>query len=454
MSSLTQSNTEDRPLRKYVYWLLIASAVAGLVGRIAAVKSRDGKTAFLCANDRSRWATIRSLVDHRTYAIDEVINEKPWDTIDKVRHEGRDGQLHFYSSKPPLMVTLCGGVYWSVKSVTGATLEKHPFYVARIMLVAINGLAIILYLALFARWVEVWGTTDWGRIFVVACASWGTFLTAFAVSLNNHLFAAVSVLVASYAVARIWYDGRQNPAYFFVAGLASGFAVANELPALSFCCLMGLALLFKSWSKTLLAFMPGVLIVAVGFVGTNYLAHDTWKPAYSQRHVPGGWYDYPGSYWSQDKLPGVDAGEPSRAKYAFHSIVGHHGILSLTPIWMLTIVGLGMALFGSERKRMEFALLTILLTAVCLFFYLVMRPEADRNYGGVTSGFRWMFWFVPLWLTTMIPAADLMSRARWTRVVAVLLLAVSIFSATFSASNPWQHPWIYQYLDALGQIGS
>ena len=64
---------------------------------------------FLSANDRSRWVTIRSLVEHGTYEIDAIVIEPTWDTIDMVQHNGRDGELHLYSSKPPLLATLVGG---------------------------------------------------------------------------------------------------------------------------------------------------------------------------------------------------------------------------------------------------------------------------------------------------------------------------------------------------------
>ena len=49
---------------------------------------------FLSANDRSRWMTIRSLVEHGTYEIDEIVGQPTWDTIDMVQHAGRDGELH------------------------------------------------------------------------------------------------------------------------------------------------------------------------------------------------------------------------------------------------------------------------------------------------------------------------------------------------------------------------
>ena len=78
-----------------------------------------------------------------------------------------------------------------------------------------------------------------------------------------------------------------------------------------------------------------------------------------------------------------------------------------------------------------------------------MLPQGDRNYGGVCSGFRWMFWFAPLWLVAMIPMADWMSHTRFRQVVAATLLAVSVFSVSFPTWNPWTHPWIYPWLEYL-----
>src|SRR5205823_5996456 len=55
----------------------------------------------------------------------------------------------------------------------------------------------------------------------------------------------------------------------------------------------------------------------------------------------------------------------------------------------------------------ELAIFVAAITGVCLIFYL-LRPIEDRNYGGVSAAFRWMFWFAPLWLVTMLPAVDRM----------------------------------------------
>ncbi|MHB1036864.1 MAG: hypothetical protein ACYC35_08615 [Pirellulales bacterium] len=467
----TPSDDPARQVRLGAYLLFIVIGTGSMLGHILAVNSVDRialekhlqsekrpnwqqQRAFLSANDRSRWCTVRALVEHGTYAIDKVIAEPNWDTIDMVKHDGR-----LYSSKPPLLATLVAGEYWVIHRLTGATLGTHPYEIGRFMLVTINVVPLVLYFVLLAALVERYGRTDWGRMFVMASAVFGTFLPTFAVSLNNHLPAAVSVLIALYAALRIWYDGRREWWYFALAGFFAAFTAANELPAASFAALLSVALLWKAPRQTLLAYVPAAAVVTAAFFGTNYIAHQSLRPPYAHRGASDNWYDYTyqrdgktrPSYWL--KPDGIDRGEPSSARYALHVLVGHHGIFSLTPIWLLSVVGLGLLAFQRQRRLWELAVLIGVVSAVCLAFYLA-RPLADRNYGGMNAGFRWVFWFAPLWLLAMLPAADAAARRRWTRGLALVLLAVSVLSATYPTWNPWTQPWLYNWFASQGWLPS
>ena len=201
---------------------------------------------FLSANDRSRWLTIRSLVERGTYEIDGLIGEPTWDTIDMVQHRGRDGELHLYSSKPPLLATLMAGEYWLINRFSGATLGDDPYVIGRIMLITFNILPLMLMYVLIAQLVERFGTIDWGRIFVVASATLGTFLNTFAIVLNNHVIAAVSAAATIYLFVRIAFDGERRWHFFFLAGLAAAFTAANELPSATLLAFTGLLLLWRS----------------------------------------------------------------------------------------------------------------------------------------------------------------------------------------------------------------
>lgn len=533
-----------------VVWILIATSLATLAGRLVRVESKSGKTPFLSANDRSRWSTVRALVDHGTYALDDVIFLEPppeddgslkpprirrdgdWYSIDLVKHRGWDGREHYYSSKPPLLATIVAGEYWLLQEATGARLADQPFYVAIWLLIFTNLLPMGIAWWCLSRALESWGRSDWGRLFVMASATWGTLLNPMAVTLNNHTPAAISALFAALSLLRIWRDVKASPIWYASGGFFAAFAAANELPALSLLAVCGAAAFARNWRRTAVVFVPAALVVAAAAFLTTYLAHGTWRPPYAHRSdgaevarisgetwsqltqpgqprpstrlreelaarqitlseratlrpaQPGKqgeprwslwdpesqrrwalavagdggvcrewdqWYEYEGTYWVPERLRGVDRGEPSRVVYAFHALAGHHGIFSLTPLWLLSIGGGVLGWRQGDRVTRGFLAALLLLTTVCLAFYFA-RPLIDRNYGGVSCGFRWMFWFIPLWLLAMQPAADAAAASRWRQVIYVILLAASTFTASWSATTPWAHPWLYDYWMRLGWL--
>jgi hypothetical protein len=541
MKEATTTPQTSPRLRWAVYSLLIALAAGNMIGRVLSVTngSNNNPSPFLSANDRSRWCTIRALVDHGTYAIDDIIfdaegNRIPnWHTIDLVRHRAADGKEHYYSSKPTLLPTLLAGEYWLMKKLTGATLETRLFYVARTILLLTNVLPLVLALWLLARIVEKYGTTDIGRIFVMASACGGTFMTTFAITLNNHLIGAVGVIATLAAALPIWLEGRREWRYFALAGLGAAFTAANELPALAFFAAIALGLSLRSWKQTLVGFAPPALLVAVAAFGTNYYAHGDWKTPYAHRgdgpvlatfpsaqaknrlkdvlhpealrslKVQGfdfspqvtiheadlddrglvprwvlfdpksgeryvvtfpraddlhfelrawdNWYEFDGSYWSSGELSSVDNGEPSKLVYAFHCLLGHHGLFSLTPIWLFSLWGTFLWLRSANRSLAGLALMIAGLTLIVLLFYFT-RPQIDRNYSGFSTCLRWLVWMTPLWLVVMIPAADSLAVSRFGFGVAFLFLVISALSANYGSMNPWTHPWIFDYWTYLRWI--
>ena len=76
------------------------------------------------------------------------------------------------------------------------TLATHPYEIGRGMLVLWNVVPLLIYFACWPAWPKSLGTTDWGRLFMFAGATFGTFLTTFAVSINNHVLAAAAAAVA------------------------------------------------------------------------------------------------------------------------------------------------------------------------------------------------------------------------------------------------------------------
>ncbi len=157
------------------------------------------------------------------------------------------------------------------------------------------------------------------------------------------------------------------------------------------------------------------------------------------------WYDYPKTYWVPERKSGVDKGEPSHLVYAFHTLIGHRGILSLTPIWFFVFPGALIAWRTKPEYRYIY-IAAIIVSLVCIGFFLA-RPLEDRNYGGVCSGFRWVFWLAPLWMLFLPLGIEQVSKTPLGRSIALFALGISIFSATFPWNNPWTQPWTFQILE-------
>ena len=519
-----------------IYWLIIIAAFIFATGRVLTLGIDAGngeKTPFMSANDRSRWATVRSLGDHGTYVIDDVIDDTSngifWNTIDKVRHLDRDGQPHYYSSKPPLLSTLVACIYSNVKSLTGLNLTEQTLPTAKVLLLIVNAIPWLCFLYLLASTLEKLQLRDWTRYFIVTSAGFATFLSTFVVTLNNHLPAAIFVMATLYCL--VWIVNFDNVDWktYLLTGFAAAFTAALELPALSFLAITATICFFKSPAKFLLGFLPTCLVVVAGFLWTNHLAHDDWRPPYMHKsdgerieiftgpefaanldfnRIPeqltkslekfelvapsiapadwpfendtkqrwivkditanrftilaiegsdvfelrkwDNWYDYEGSYWTSSQKSLLDQGEPDAANYFFHTLFGHHGIFSLTPIWLLSFAGM-IAITGTSKFKMQwFGAMTILLTVTVFSFYIFYLPAHDRNYGGITSTFRWALWLAPLWLICMAPVVEWLGKSKRGRAVCIFLLLASALSALYSADNPWTHPWLYEVWEYTG----
>jgi hypothetical protein len=474
------------------------------------------ETPILSGNDRSRWGTIRALVEPNMrvtrkikdkngneseeivwYAIDKVQSEKGFDTIDMVKHALPDDPdaAYLYSSKPPLLPTLMAIPYAAIyhgsnllyKYIIPNTAEiKSPqhkevqeflgdpkneisdsdlvrpislsdkadrYFVVRVMLVLINLIPMVFCWVLLSRVIDRFGVSDWARIFCVAFICFGTFLSTFIVTLNNHIPAMICVTVSGYAAVRIFFDGEVRLRYFVVAGFFGVLAFACDLPAISFGFAIGFLLLLKYPRQTLIGFVPMAAIVFAGFFATNYIAHRDIRPAYGNKN----WYffeyqrnpdknDKPiKSYWHDPQ--GVDKGEESRAVYFLQATFGHHGLFSLTPIWILSFAGLFLWLFKRGEPKLQLAAAIILvISVVVIVFYLLFMGQNQRSYGGMSSALRWLFWLIPLWSVPLVGVVDKLANYTLGRGMCLLFLILSIFSVSYPTWNPWTHPWIYQLM--------
>lgn len=515
----------DPRTRRLVYGILITVAAGLTAGRIASAErlhepsvhkeagspvprpawpaARPDPSPTFSSNDRSRWAAARALVENGTFVVGRrtyppggssdgkryldtgIIFEDGFGSVDKVLNPDT---LEFYSSKPPLLTLLMAAEYWALKKAFGWTMAmpqdpspeekarviENRFLVTRVALVTFNLVPFVAYLAALAALAERFGQGDWSRYFVVAAGGFATLVSPFLVAINNHTLAATAAAVLLYAVVRVRDDGP-GAWKFLLAGLMAGLMVSFELPALA---LAAGVFVYLAWTQPrwVALFVAAALLPILVSLVANYAQLGRLKPAYAEFGGP--WYEYEGSHWlvpeGQTKR-GIDFarrnGETHLA-YAFHLLIGHHGIFSLTPVMLLAVAGMLMGAWrwarlattwvvpkkvfhegemipaSPDRLGPLLSLFGLLVSVVVVGFYLF---KSD-NYGGWSNGPRWLMFLSPLWLTCMLPALDTLARRRWGRLLALLLLALSILSMSYQSWNPWRHPWLYNWMESRGWV--
>lgn len=505
---MTSSDTAQ--LRRTVYWMIGTIAVAVAIAKVVGVENvvepsrfnapsaesygpdpdrarqlnmrdwpeeRPEPSPMFGSNDRSRWATIRALVEDGTYVIGQRdkpnaesgykdtgrIFEPGFTSVDKVMDRDTG---NFYSSKPPLLPTLLAGEYWILHNLLGWSMDEDRWWVVCVMLLTVNVLPFGLFLVCLARLLEEYGKSDFGRIFVFAVASFATFQLTFVQTLNNHSPAIWAVMFSLYFVLpKPSQSADPGVSSLFLSGFFAALAVTFELPVAALMVGLFVPLLMTRPKAALVGFLPGMLIPIIAHFICTYLALGRLTPMYSEFGGP--MYNYPGSHWAKAGTPaatGIDFIDEPKTVYLFHLLFGHHGWFSLTPVWLAALFGL-LALSwksGAEWAKLvtgagktkwpwnltTLASLTLVVSVVVFAFY----TKQTNNYGGNTSGPRWLFWLMPLWLFALLPTADWLGRTAVGRSILLILLAVSVVSVFYPAWNPWRSPIIMVWMQGQGLI--
>ena len=326
---------------------------------------------------------------------------------------------------------------------------KWPVYVFyfKPVIVLLNIFPMLICLILYAKVLDRLATNDWAWMASLFAAAWGTLLFTFDQTLNNHTVAAYSAFFALYSTIKIFDDESPSRWSFVSAGFWAAFCAANEIPAALFGALLFVCVLVKSPKRTLGLFLPAAAIPIIAFVITQYIAMGQFTPVYEDFGTKS--YEYTGSVWATPLEMDFFNKEPeTKGVYLFHMLVGHHGVFSLTPIAIFSILGAFLAFGGRSKGLKVTSALTILLTIAMVAFY-VWNPKA-RNYGGSTQGLRWLFWLIPFWMITLPPGIAPGGTRRVYRGLTLLAIMVSVFSVGYALRHPWSHPWI---LDLMEQVG-
>jgi hypothetical protein len=386
----------------------------------------------------------------------------------------------FYSSKPPLLPTLIAGLLYPARVLSGVPLDhvvdqpreprnvekevpgepgktafvletpKEPahwpvyvFYLKPIIIL-LNVVPFLIVLVLYAKLLDRTAENDWAWLASLFTAGLGTLLFAFNPTLNNHTVAAWSAFFTLYLLQTIWVERKETPLRFASVGFFGAFCACNELPAAIFGLLLFLVLLARYPGKTLKFFAPAAALPCAAFLITQFLAFGQFKPVYEEFGTKS--YTY-GGYWNTPlEMDWFNVHPEPYGVYLFHMTLGHHGVFSLSPIFLFSLYGAAREIVGRGRLSL-ISWLTLLLT-IAMFAFYAWNPKA-RNYGGSTQGLRWLFWLIPFWLMTLPSGLRAGQVSRFVRGLSLAALAVSCLSVGYALRFPWSHPWVLDLMEHL-----
>ncbi len=408
-------------------------------------------------NDIARIATIESLAERGTWAIDD----SAWvdQTADKVFLGGK-----FYSDKMPVLSFIGASVYSILRAAFGDSLAPDcrtcAYAPLTLILVALPAtLTLWLFFDFATRlrvplWVATIGTLVLGT---------GTMMLPYALVFNHHVPAACALFASFYILSwrAVLAKPRMRPAselgiassrpfdsatlrsgsllamtdehaWLFVAGFLAALALAFDAPAgIIAAGIAGIALVRLRREFVWFAFGAVIPMIATGLL--DYQIARTIIPPYM---ITNG-YNYPGS-----EFPPTFAGNGTPddyAAYAFRMFLGGKGLFAFNPLLLFALVGAASAAFNAKHSaRVEASFILLSFLALCLYL-----ATNTGNFGGTAYGERWFIPAIPVLFSFIFfaPPLSVTTGKNFAWGLFVPMLALSVFSSLQGAQAPWQE-WL------------
>jgi hypothetical protein len=388
------------------------------------------------ANTGSRYATIQALVDHGTYFIDKSQYLR---TPDKYKVQDR-----YISSKPPTLPTIGAGVYWVYKSLTGKTIARHEGDVVRTVSFFTGGIGHVLFLVYFYRLCRLLFRRRSAVMVTMAGACFAYLGVGYATHLNELSTAGALAICGLYHAIRIRQQRDAKPWHWPIAGFVLGILPAIDLPAMAITSLIALYLFTFDKKKTLLWFLPALVPGLLLHFALSYEISGSFKPFYFNSELK----KFKEFYFRRPG--GIDGLREPKWLYAFNTLLGHHGLFSMTPLY-----GFGLYELVRSFKARRFVAESLVVAASVLAF-LIFFIWKTRNYGGWCVGMRW---YVPIMPLLLLYFGLWIDRIRLTRLVwtfVILAFGVSCFNVQDALSSPFQYSVWHNWLENApnrGRVG-
>lgn len=430
---------------RWVSLLVFASALA-----VGAAGARDFAGGW---NDGSRLATIESLVDRGTLAIDASIFVRPsasrpgvkgpYAPADELCSDGTHDKLliggRYYSDKSPAPSVLLAGLYKALQVATGLTARARPDAFSYWMTFLSSGLAYAVAVWSTFRVSRLVGLTMLRSGAVAAGLALATVAPAYCRHINGHILLLGVAAPLTLALVQLGQraDDEPRPAWLVpLIGALAGLGYGCDLGVGPMLVLAALGLV-ASRAGTHSAFIAA--LTAAPWVALhhalNYAVGGTWKPANAVLD----YLRWPGSPFDAGNATGTwhHGGVGHFLVYAAALLFGKRGFILHNLPLALPLVGVA-TLARCRRERPE--LLFALAWAACSW---LAYAATSTNYSGPCCSIRW---FVPLLAPGFYALAVFLKRRPdyWPDYT-VLGAGGAVLAALMWHTGPWAAHMVPHY---------
>lgn len=411
-------------------------------------------------NDGSRLATVESLVDRHTLAIDDSIfvnvasvETTPYEsaimrdprrprsllgTLDKLWIDG-----HWYSDKSPVPALLMALLYLLLHALTGISAALHPEVFCYLMTVLSSGIAYVVAVGSVFDMATTLRLPMRLRLAIAASFGLATLAFVYVRYANNHilLLGVAATLMACHVRLA---ESRKLPRIgtLMLLGSLAGFAYTIDLgvgPPLWLGSWLLTAWRTRSIKATALVLLAAVPWLAVHHA-VNYAVGGTIKPANA---VPE-YLDWPNSPFTAN-LTGqwshADAGH--FLSYSAQLLIGKKGFLGHN-LPLLLVFPAAVVCWRRKSAYLPEVIVCLLVSGGVWMVYAI----GSTNYAGACCSIRW---FVPLLaLGYFVVLAHLRENPAAMTDFIILSLGGVILMATAWPEGPWRLKLLPAHWPVLG----
>ncbi|HZY46131.1 MAG TPA: hypothetical protein VFF70_15440 [Anaerolineae bacterium] len=404
--------------------------------------------------EESRMATIQTLVEQNTFAIDHTEFNR---TGDKVFVSD-----HFYSDKTPLLSVVAAGGYSILHNSFYLTLDpticvpdedvaacrvfdgKNFRFTAFywLTLIFIGGSSALL---VTLSWRAMLDTGAGGILSTALALAVGLAspIAPYSIVFAGHVPAALCLFAGFFLFVRCHSERgdeslsqiyRKDNRNLFFAGLLISLSANIDLTLAVFIAAFGLWILLAR-RNNFLSYLIGAIVPFAVSAAINYWAAGSIMPLYFDPNA----YDFFGTVLNKsvggtNGFYSLDFG----LRYTYDLLIGARGLFSFTPMLIFAIVGLWIVL-RDRANRLRGLTFAVIAGSLTFTLYLIFRTD---NFGGEAWGTRWIVPLAPMLMyyagnAYRISALTYRGALVW-RIVFWLLVILSFATAVYGLHDAWK----------------